>query len=64
MSESAASPDCRACRHFYITHQPAHPYGCRAMGFISARLPASVVQENSGLPCQGFSPKPRHGVDG
>ena len=51
------SPDCRACRHFYITHQPSHPYGCRAMGFKTTRLPAVVVLESSGMPCQLFTAK-------
>jgi len=50
-------PNCFACRYFYITHEPANPYGCRAMGFKSAHNPALVVFSNSGLQCQLFSPK-------
>ncbi|HIC85854.1 MAG TPA: uracil-DNA glycosylase [Desulfobacterales bacterium] len=45
---------CRACKHFFITHQPSFPYGCRALGFKSARLPFKVVVECSDLPCQAF----------
>ncbi len=57
MPESPRLSHCRHCRWFYITHQPAHPYGCRAMGFASSRLPCQVVYESSGMACQAFSPK-------
>jgi len=50
-------PNCMGCRHFYITHQPRHPYGCRAIGFKSLQMPAVAVHMNSGLECQLFSPK-------
>ncbi|ADH86072.1 hypothetical protein [Desulfurivibrio alkaliphilus] len=50
-------PYCFHCRHFYITHEQATPYGCRAMGFKSAQNPALVVFSNSGIHCQLFSPK-------
>jgi len=50
-------PNCLRCRHFYITHQPAHPYGCHAMHFKSLQMPAVVVRINSGLECQLFSKK-------
>ncbi|MFU8818993.1 MAG: uracil-DNA glycosylase [Desulfurivibrio sp.] len=50
-------PYCFACRHFYITHEPATPYGCRALGFKSAHNPALVVLSNSGLQCQLFTLK-------
>lgn len=48
---------CRRCRYFFITHEPGFPYGCRAMGFKSARYPAAVVQQASGLACQRYSPR-------
>lgn len=51
-------PDCNRCTAFFITHQPAFPYGCRSMGFRSARLPCLVVLEAAGIPCQQFDPKP------
>lgn len=50
-------PNCQVCRHFYITHDPASPYGCRAMGFKSRHYPAVVVYASSGLPCQLFQAK-------
>ncbi|MDA8165359.1 MAG: uracil-DNA glycosylase [Desulfobacteraceae bacterium] len=54
-----ARPSCFTCLHFYVTHQPAHPYGCRAMGFKSAQLPVIAVHASSGLPCQLHAPKPK-----
>ncbi len=50
-------PDCFQCTHFYITHEPAHPYGCLGMGFKSQRLPAVVVYESSEIECQLFKKK-------
>lgn len=50
-------PNCFKCRHFYITHEAVHPYGCLGMGFKSRNLPAAVVFESSGLECQLFSRK-------
>jgi hypothetical protein len=50
-------PNCLACRHFYISHDPRHPYGCRAMGFKARQLPAVLVLASSGLPCQLFASK-------
>lgn len=49
--------NCQACLHFYITYEPAFPYGCRAMGFKSKQLPSAAVYASSGMPCQLFTPK-------
>ncbi len=51
--------NCFACRHFFITHEPAHPYGCQAMGFKSREMPSSVVCRSSGEPCLMEEPKDR-----
>ena len=48
---------CFSCRHFFITHIPRFPYGCRAAGFKSRYLPAQEMYRNSGLPCQFFEGK-------
>lgn len=48
---------CFECRHFFITHEPAHPYGCRAMGFKSRDLPCAVVLRSSDGPCLLLQPK-------
>lgn len=50
-------PNCMACRHFYVTHEPAFPYGCRALGFKSAQYPAVTVFASSGMHCQLFARK-------
>ncbi|WP_440027162.1 hypothetical protein [Chromobacterium amazonense] len=52
-----AEPLCRRCRHYVITYNPDFPYGCRAMGFSSKRLPCVDVQEASGQTCLRFIPK-------
>ncbi|MDD5757921.1 MAG: hypothetical protein PHI06_02435 [Desulfobulbaceae bacterium] len=54
----APSPvNCLACRHFYITYEPNHPYGCRALNFKAKEMPSRVVYASSGMECQSFSPK-------
>jgi len=50
-------PNCLACLHFFITHQPRHPYGCRVLGFKSLQYPAVVVFASSGIHCQAFVAK-------
>ena len=45
-------PHCRACVHYYITHDARFPYGCRAMDFKSKRLPLQDVLAASGEPCK------------
>ncbi|MEW6429606.1 MAG: uracil-DNA glycosylase [Thermodesulfobacteriota bacterium] len=52
-------PNCYRCLHFFITYEPALPYGCRFMGFKSARLPAEAVFASSGMHCQSFTKKPK-----
>lgn len=51
-------PACYLCLNFFITHEPAHPYGCRAMNFKSVRQPSEVVFASSGMSCQLFERKP------
>jgi hypothetical protein len=51
----SAGPDCRRCRHFFITHEPKRPQGCRAYGFKSRELPAQAVRRLSGRPCLLFA---------
>ena len=49
--------NCYACEHFYITYDPAFPYGCRAAGFKSRVLPSQEIAAHSGVACLSFSPK-------
>jgi len=53
--------NCFECRHFFITHEPAHPYGCKSMGFKSPELPSAVVVSSSGGACLVFEPKSKPG---
>jgi hypothetical protein len=50
-------PTCLRCAHYFITFDPAFPYGCRAMNFKSRTLPETEVRTASGLDCQMFQPK-------
>jgi hypothetical protein len=51
-------PQCRNCKNYFITYDPAKPHGCRALGFKSQRLPSMVVFESSGIACQLFVARP------
>ncbi len=51
------APNCRRCRHFAVSWQPATPYLCRLMGFSSQLLPCVEVARADGVPCRGFDPK-------
>ena len=53
----AKHPVCQRCLHYYVTHEPSMPYGCRAMHFKSARNPAQIVFSSSGMECQLFASK-------
>ncbi|HIQ37735.1 MAG TPA: uracil-DNA glycosylase [Desulfocapsa sulfexigens] len=50
-------PSCIKCVHYFVTHDPAQPFGCRAMGFKSKQNPASMVFASSGIECQLFKLK-------
>ena len=53
----ASRPSCIKCVHYYVTHDSAQPYGCRGMGFKSAKNPAAMVFASSGIECQIFKAK-------
>ena len=48
---------CNSCRYFYITWNNKRPYGCRAMGFMSAKPPSVAVLEIEGRDCLSFEGK-------
>ena len=50
-------PLCRRCIYLYTTWDKHFPYGCKAMGFKSARLPCDVVRESSGEECLAYIEK-------
>ncbi len=53
----AGRPTCIQCVHYYVTHDPAQPYGCRGLGFKAAQNPAAMVFASSGIECQIFMEK-------
>jgi len=57
MPPKTPAVNCLACCHFYITYEPAHPYGCRALAFKAREMPSRVVYASSGMECQAFSNK-------
>lgn len=50
-------PTCRGCCHYYITHDPRFPYGCRAMDFKSKVSPHRAVEQASHGMCLRFEKK-------
>lgn len=63
---AAERPDCRSCRHYYVTWDANFPRGCRALGFKGRKDPGLSVFESSGMACQLFEPrdKPEGGPGG
>jgi hypothetical protein len=49
--------NCYKCNFFYVTWDPQHPNGCKAMGFKSKLLPSITVFQSSGKPCMLFQKK-------
>ncbi|QDX82773.1 hypothetical protein B9N43_00415 [Denitratisoma sp. DHT3] len=58
-SRRNSPPTCAGCIHFYITYDPAFPYGCRIMGFKSRRHPHYEVKEATGTTCMARKMAPR-----
>lgn len=54
---AAKRVNCLKCKYYYITWEPATPYGCRVFGFKSRRMPSEVVYQSSGNLCQGYEEK-------
>jgi hypothetical protein len=53
------NPVCRQCVHYYVTWEPGHPHGCRALHFKSQYLPSIEVRRTSGEPCHYFTLRKR-----
>jgi hypothetical protein len=54
VAAKARRANCYKCRHYYVTWDPKHRHGCRALGFKSAHIPSAVVKKSSGLDCLYF----------
>ncbi len=51
-------PNCRQCKHFYITFDQSMPYGCRKNQIKSKQLPSQVVKAaNFGNECVAYEAK-------
>jgi hypothetical protein len=50
-------PNCWNCRFFGVSHIPANPYVCRAMGFRTKMLPSLEVLRVDGQFCRSFEAK-------
>lgn len=61
---NAMSPEvrCNGCTFYYVTHDAAFPYGCRALAFKSRQLPSREVLIASGQACQLFAARSRTGL--
>jgi hypothetical protein len=49
--------ECRKCKHFFITWDPKNPYGCKAFGIKSKRIPSVEIYLTSGKECLKFQKK-------
>ena len=52
--------ECNSCAHFFITWNKRFPFGCRAMGFMSANSPSKDVFEVEGRDCLAYKNKFSH----
>lgn len=54
-----SKPNCKECRHFYITWNPQTPNGCRRFGIQCKDRPSQIVAMAGQGECQGFEEKKR-----
>lgn len=52
------APNCRQCRFFAVTWEPAHPYACKTMGFKTRLQPSLEVFRADGRHCQSYALRP------
>lgn len=45
---------CGRCRHYFVSHDPENPWGCRKFGFKSSTLPSHAVKQTTGTDCAYF----------
>ena len=57
------APDCRRCRHFKITWEPAFPRACLLFGVKCKTMPATEVFLSSGKHCFAFQAKKQMATD-
>ena len=47
-------PRCLKCIHYYSTHDPVLPRGCKLYKMKSKQFPSMLVRKESGKDCMGF----------
>ena len=45
---------CLRCKHYYSTHDPYLPRGCRLYKFKTKNIPAIIVKKETGKDCLGY----------
>ena len=45
---------CLRCIHYYSTHDPSLPRGCKLYQFKTQNIPSAVVKRETGKDCLGF----------
>lgn len=53
------APPCRKCEFFYVTWDPAFPWGCKMFGLKTAGIPAIEVRNATGRHCPSFRKNPK-----
>jgi hypothetical protein len=48
---------CQKCKYYFVTWEPARPYGCKAYSFKSKLIPSMVVKNSSGIDCSFYQQK-------
>lgn len=61
LADNQGKPSCAKCAHYFITHDPRFPYGCRAMGFKSQHSPQDEIVAATGARCVSYDPRQRNG---
>ena len=54
---------CHYCKHFFITWETEHPYGCHVMNFKGKQIPSTIVFKTSGERCMLFKTKEKKSSD-
>lgn len=49
--------NCLLCKYYYITWDARFPYGCKAMGFKSRKMPEAEILKITGQKCLSFQAK-------
>jgi hypothetical protein len=48
---------CLKCKHYFVTHNPSSPRGCKKFAMQSSKFPSQIVREQSGKECMAYEQK-------